>query len=251
MTPAFFLAHGSPVMVLESTEYTRKLKSIAQKIRKPDAILIISAHWLTNGTYVNTTSKPKTIHDFYGFPAPLYDIEYNCPGSPEFAELIRIMMTEYSIEEDEQRGLDHGAWQLLIKIYPKADIPVFQMSIDQTISTEKASEMGIALRFLRERNVLVIGSGNIVHNLSLLDWENRYREYEWSVGFEREVIENLEHVEKLHTLGKPKTIQNPTNEHFLPLLYILGLKKNQEKVQVLHKGIEYGGISMLSIQVGE
>lgn len=256
--PALFIGHGSPMNVIEDNQYTQAWQAITQKIAKPKAILVVSAHWYTRGTGVTGMVQPKTIHDFGGFPQALYDIEYPAPGDPELAERIKTLLSPVSVIVDHsQWGLDHGAWCLLVKMYPQADIPVLQLSLDGTQPASYHYELGKKLAQLREEGVLIIGSGNVVHNLRMADWHNTQGPYDWAERFNQLVKTNLTYSgdEQLHPLVNYEQDPDakfavPTSEHYLPLLYVLGAWDKQEDISVIVDGIEMRSLSMMSIQVG-
>lgn len=252
--PAFFIGHGNPMNALYDNAFTKKLNTIRLKIDKPRAILIVSAHWLTKGTYVSTNPKPKTIYDFGGFPEELYKVKYEPEGAPEIANDIRKNVNFANILEDQLMGLDHGAWTILKHIYPAADIPAFQLSIDYSKPPEHHFELAKQLNYLRTKGVIIIGSGNIVHNLGMVDFYNPNNVYDWAEEFDTAVNnllnkgdnEALIHYQKL---GKCAELSVPTNDHYLPMLYILGLKNNGEQVSTIYESLEMGSLSMRSFMI--
>ena len=256
--PAMFIGHGSPMNVIEDNQYTQAWQKMVQALPKPKAILVISAHWFTRGTAVTGMSKPKTIHDFGGFPQELYDIHYPAPGDPVLASKIKSMLSPVPIIVDKsQWGLDHGAWCLLVKMYPQADIPVLQLSLDGTQPADYHYEIGQKLAQLRDEGVLIIGSGNVVHNLRMADWHQSTAPYDWADRFNLFVRDNLTYAgsEQSHPLvnyeqNSDAEFAVPTPEHYLPLLYILGLWNKQEAINITVDGIEMSSLSMMSIQVG-
>ncbi|CAK9883904.1 MAG: 4,5-DOPA dioxygenase extradiol [Candidatus Erwinia impunctatus] len=256
--PALFLGHGSPMNVLESNRYTETWQAQAALLPRPRAIVAISAHWYTRGTAVTAMAQPRTIHDFGGFPQALFDTQYPAPGSPELAEEIAELLAPVHVERNQSWGLDHGAWGTLIKMYPQADIPVVQLSIDGTQSPLWHFSMGRKLSALRDKGVLIVASGNVVHNLRQIRWQDEGEPYPWAQAFNQYVSENLgwQGEAEQHPLinfmaHEGAALSHPTPEHYLPLLYILGARRQDEPVTTLIDGLEMGAISMLSVRVGE
>ncbi|WP_442959024.1 4,5-DOPA dioxygenase extradiol, partial [Providencia sp. PROV112] len=202
--PAIFIGHGSPMNAIEDNPYTQAWENLGKALSRPRAILVISAHWYTRGTAVTSMLKPKTIHDFGGFPEALYQIEYPAPGSPELAQQVVSLLAPEPIYLDEQEwGLDHGTWEILLRMYPEADIPVIQLSIDGSKPATWHYELGKKLSVLREKGVLIMGSGNVVHNLRAMNWQNSHAEpYPWAISFEKFVYDNLQSHETPHPLTK-------------------------------------------------
>lgn len=257
LMPALFVGHGSPMNVLEDNKYTRLWTTLGETLPKPKAILVISAHWYTQGTYITAMTHPKTIHDFYGFPPELYQIEYPAKGSIGLVALIEDLIDPMKLKLDmEQWGFDHGSWGILEKMYPNANIPVVQLSIDANQSPQWHYEFGKELVELRREGVLVIGSGNIVHNLRMMDWQNDQAEpYSWALSFSETVERCLQSdkvPEALFTILSTQEGQlaHPTAEHFLPALYLLGLKQPDEKVTLLNNDIINKSLSMMTFQIG-
>ncbi len=254
--PALFVGHGSPTNAVETNPYTRSLTALGQTLPRPRAILVVSAHWLTNGTAVGVAAKPETIHDFYGFPDELYSILYPCPGAPELAEAAAGLVESVPVRKDDRMGLDHGAWSVLKHMYPGADIPAFQLSIDAAKPPDVHYKLGGELRALRSRGVLVIGSGNLVHNLRELNWEEEEATpFDWAAEFDDFVRKNV--LEKNHaallkyaSLGSLARRAHPTNDHYLPLMYFLGLQEKGEEPRFTFEGFQYGSVSMRCIAVG-
>jgi 4,5-DOPA dioxygenase extradiol len=247
--PVLFIGHGSPMNIVNTNAYTRSLKFIATTIPKPDAIFVVSAHWLTRGTFVCTADKPKQIYDFYGFPEQLYTVKYHPAGAPKVAESILHELPSENILPDTDWGIDHASWAVLVHMYPKADIPVFEMSLDVTKGEQEHYALAKKLSFLRRQNVLVIGSGNIVHNLSRIEYEEDAKPYPWASEFDlyvkeallQEDIERLVRYKELSPLGK---IAVPTNDHYLPMLYSTALRKEGEQIDFFHESIQNASISM-------
>lgn len=226
--PVLFLGHGSPMNAIAENNFTKKLNKLAQEIPIPKAILIISAHWETKGSWLTGMEKPKTIHDFYGFPKSLYEVQYPAPGSPELVSKIQREIKTPSIHNDQnQWGLDHGTWSVLRHIYPNANIPIVQLSIDKTKPFEYHYELGQQISFLREQGVLIMGSGNIVHNLKKISWQEDAPIHGWAFEFDQWVKKraqerDFESLVKKATNTKAGQLSIPTPEHYLPLLYVLG-----------------------------
>lgn len=254
--PALFLGHGSPMNVLEENSHTLAWRALGKAIPSPKAILAISAHWYTRGTAVTAMGKPRTIHDFGGFPQALFDTQYPAPGSPELAEQIQQLLKPAEVMADTREwGLDHGAWGVLIKMYPDADIPVVQLSVDGTQPAAYHYELGRKLAVLREQGVLIVASGNVVHNLRMVNWKGEASPYPWAESFEQYVRDNLDYQGDNHPLvhfmdHEGAALSNPTPEHFLPLLYILGTWDGKEAISLPTEGIEMGSLSMLSVRLG-
>ncbi|MFP9229086.1 4,5-DOPA-extradiol-dioxygenase [Pectobacterium cacticida] len=254
--PALFLGHGSPMNVLESNVYTQTWQALSETLPRPKAIIAVSAHWYTRGTAVTAMENPRTIHDFGGFPQALFDTQYPAPGSPELAERIQQVLAPYPVTADRgQWGLDHGAWGVLIKMYPNADIPVVQLSIDGTQPAAYHYELGRKLSVLRDAGIMIVASGNVVHNLRMVKWDGDAVPYPWAVSFNQFVRDNLAYQGDNHPLVNfmqhdGAALSNPTPEHYLPLLYVLGSWDGKEPITVPVDGIEMGSLSMLSVQVG-
>lgn len=253
--PALFLGHGSPMNVLEENRYTRVWQQLGRDLPRPRAILAISAHWYTRGTRVTAMEQPRTIHDFGGFPQALFDVRYPAPGSPALAQRVTELLP--AAEKDESWGFDHGSWGLLAKIYPEADIPLVQLSVDSTRPAAWHFEAGGKLAALRDEGILLVASGNVVHNLRKLQWQGSAPAYPWAEAFNQYVRDNLhsdapaaDHPLVNYQQHPDAALSHPTAEHYLPLLYILGARAAGEAVSVPVEGMEMGAISMLSAQVG-
>ena len=246
--PTLFIGHGSPMNGVEDNEFARAWHNLASEIPKPDLILSISAHWVTKGTRITSNNKLKTIHDFYGFPQELYNIEYPAFGAPKFAEKITEQVNEFKITLDNKWGLDHGTWIVLRRMYPKAQIPVIQLSLDYTKPPNEHFELGKELKKLRNQGVLILGSGNIVHNLGMM---NPYTHipFEWAVKYD-ELIKNLIEQKDYFSIinyqkfGEIAQLSIPTNEHYLPLLYILAASDKKDSLSFRCDEIIYGSVSM-------
>jgi 4,5-DOPA dioxygenase extradiol len=254
--PALFVGHGNPMNAIEETVYAAAWREAAATIPRPKAILCISAHWETEGTFVTAMDQPKTIHDFYGFPDELFRVNYPAPGSKALAERVCSLCRSTAVRLDDgySWGLDHGAWSVLRRMYPEADIPTVQLSLDRSQFPRFHYELGRELLALRQEGVLIIGSGNIVHNLRLLQW-NAAEPYPWAREFDRmaaELIQAGRHDQLVDykSLGEAARLSIPTNEHYLPLLYILALQQAAEPVSFFTEGLPLGSISMRSVRIG-
>jgi len=256
LMPAIFFGHGNPMNALSKNVYTDGWVSIGKSIPRPKAVLAVSAHWYIPACAVTANLTPRTIHDFGGFPRELYQVEYSAPGSPELALRVKELLAPVFIGLDESWGLDHGTWSVLTHVFPSADIPVVQLSIDETQPPVFHYEIGKRLSSLREEGVLVIGSGNIVHNLSAYVWGNfGVHPFDWALRFEKNVRELLlkgddAQVVAYEGLGPDAMLSVPTPEHYLPLLYVLGLRKKNEQISFPIQGVDGGSVSMLAVQIG-
>lgn len=248
--PVLFVGHGSPMNAIEDNTYTRGWKEMAKKIPKPKAILSISAHWYTKGTRIMNEENPKTIYDMYGFPKKLYEITYNTPGNPKLAEDAKKLITKESTF-DNSWGIDHGTWSVLVHMYPERDIPVFQISIDTAAPPEVHYQIGQELKPLRDEGVLLFGTGNIVHNLRLVDWGKADKGFDWAYEFDDFIKENIqngnhEEIMNYQRLGETAKLAVPIPDHFNPILYILGASDKEDKVSVYNNSCMMGSLSMTS-----
>lgn len=256
LMPAIFFGHGNPMNAISKNAYTDAWASIGESIPRPKAVLSVSAHWYIPACAVTANLMPRTIHDFGGFPRELYQVEYPAPGSLELARRVKELIAPVSASLDESWGLDHGTWAVLTHVFPGADVPVVELSIDERHPPSFHYEMGKRLAPLREEGVLVIGSGNIVHNLHAYAWGMReVQPFDWAVRFENHVRELLikghdAPVVDYERLGRDAMLSVPTPDHYLPLLYVLGLRKDREKVSFPVQGVDGGSVSMLAVQVG-
>lgn len=251
--PVLFVGHGSPMNAIEDNEFSRAWAALGSAAPRPRAILCISAHWETDGTRVTAMPKPKTIHDFGGFPSELYNKQYPADGSPAWAQTTCETIHSAHIEPDLTWGLDHGTWSVLCRMFPAADIPVFQLSLDRKLTPRRHYELGRELAPLREKGLLIIGSGNIVHNLSMLQWTDK--PYDWAVEFDataKALIEKQDHDALIHydRLGSQAALAIPTNEHYLPMLYTLGLQDKNESLTFFTEKVVLGSISMRGFKIG-
>lgn len=247
--PVMFVGHGSPMNIIENNHFTNGWFQKAKEIPKPRAILCISAHWFTRGQYVSTTAAPETIYDFYGFPDELYQITYPAPGAPEIAWHTANLLGFETIK-DSGRGLDHGTWCVLNAMYPKADIPVFQVSVNQMNTPRQSFQAGQKLHTLRDKDILIIGSGDVVHNLNLINWEMEGG-YRWADSFDQYIKEalvthNLESVFNYQQAGKDEQNAFYYRDHFDPLLYCLGAVSDTDIVEVFNDERVFGSLSMTS-----
>jgi 4,5-DOPA dioxygenase extradiol len=254
--PAVFFGHGNPMNALLGNSYTDGWRRIGQEIGKPKAVLSISAHWFVPETGVTVMTAPRTIHDFGGFPRELYQVQYPAPGDPELARRVQALLAPLPVRLDESWGLDHGTWSVLAHVYPQADVPVVQLSIDATRPASFHFELGRRLAPLREEGVLILGSGNLVHNLRTYAWGRPLPEpYDWAVRFEaiaRDMMAAGEFAPLVDyaALGHDAMLSVPTPDHYLPLLYVLAARQRGEHIGFPVEGIEGGSISMLSVRVG-
>ena len=252
--PALFVGHGSPMNAIEDNEFSRAWIEAGKTLPKPTAILCVSAHWETRGTFVTVMEQPKTIHDFGGFPRALYEYQYPAPGSPDLARLTQATALTVKIGLDQTWGLDHGTWSVLCQMFPNADIPVVQLSLDHFQPPEFHYALGKELRALRNKSVLIVGSGNIVHNLGMVNFDDD-QPYDWASEFD-ETIKRLilsgDHNSIVHyeNLGRAAHLSIPTNEHYLPLLYVLALQDKGEALRFFADRVTFGSLSMRSVWIG-
>lgn len=255
-TPVLFLGHGSPMNAIEDNNFVKEFKKQGQKLEKPKAIIVISAHWETKGTFVTAMQNPKTIHDFGGFPEALYQVEYPAPGNPGLAkEVSEIVQPKNTVQLDDKWGLDHGSWSVVKHLYPDADVPVIQLSIDYRQNAQYHYELAQQLKSLRHKGILIIGSGNMVHNLREIAWNkmNENYGYDWAIeadnkmkqwlksGNDKELINYKKH-------GKAFEKAIPTPEHFLPLIYTLGLKDQKDDINLFNDQHLAGSLTMTSVK---
>ena len=255
--PVLFLGHGSPMNAIEENEFVKSFRSLGQTITKPNAILCVSAHWETRGTFVTAMEKPKTIHDFGGFPQELFDVQYPAPGSPDLAREIKSLIKKTEVGLDDKWGLDHGAWSVVKHMYPNADVPVIQLSLDYTQTPQHHYELAKELKSLRKKGVLVIGSGNMVHNLGLVAWDRLNQQYafDWATEanekMKKHIISgNHQKLINFRSEGKAFDLAIPTAEHYLPLIYILAMQEESEKVSLFNDKAVAGSLTMTSVKIG-
>ena len=254
--PAIFFGHGNPMNALAQNDWTDGWHTIGQAIPRPPAVLCISAHWYLPASLVTGSSAPRTIHDFGGFPRELYEVRYPAPGDPKLAQRVQNLLAPVSADLDERWGLDHGTWSVLCHVFPEADVPVIQLSIDETQPAEFHYETAKRLTGLRDEGVLIVGSGNLVHNLHAYAWGRQQVEpLDWAVRFEeraRELLLTGHHdpLVEYDTLGRDATLSVPTPDHYLPLLYVIAQQREGDEVSFPVEGFDGGSISMLSVKIG-
>ncbi|MEL1247746.1 4,5-DOPA dioxygenase extradiol [Flavobacterium helocola] len=256
--PVLFIGHGSPMNAIEDNEFSQRWHQMGKEIPTPKAVVVISAHWLTKGTLVTAMPNPKTIHDFGGFPQALFEVQYPAPGSPELASEIQKLITNPAVELDHDWGLDHGTWSVVKHMYPDADIPVLQLSIDYYKPAAYHYELAKQLLSLRKKGVLIIGSGNMVHNLRMVAWDKLNEPeygFDWALemndifknkisnGFHKELIQ-------YEKLNKSATLAIPSPDHYYPLLYILALQADNDKVEFFNDKAVGGSLTMTSVKIG-
>ena len=254
--PVLFIGHGSPMNGIEENEFVANWRNIAKGLKsKPKAILCISAHWETKGTQLTAMDNPKTIHDFGGFPRELFEVQYPAPGSPDLAKQVQEIIKPTQAILDHGWGLDHGAWTILRPMFPDADIPIIQMSLDYTLSPEKHIDLAKQLDILRSKGVLIVGSGNIVHNLRTIDWRNPQGGYDWAIeannGLKNMIDKNdLTSLSKAFNLSQAYRLAIPTLDHYLPLLYTTALRGKNDHVEFFNDATVMGSISMTCLKIG-
>jgi 4,5-DOPA dioxygenase extradiol len=254
--PAIFFGHGNPMNAVLNNHYTEAWRRLGQEMPRPTAILSISAHWFVPETGVTIATAPRTIHDFGGFPRELYQVQYPAPGDPALARRVQKMLAPLAVKLDESWGLDHGTWSVLRHVYPDADIPVVQLSIDEAKPASYHFEIGKRLAPLRDDGVLIAGSGNLVHNLHAYAWGRHMADpYDWAVRFENTakgamLAGEFKPLIDYETLGLDAALSIPTPDHYLPLLYVIAARQQGESVRFPVAGIDGGSVSMLAVQIG-
>jgi len=254
--PSIFIGHGNPMNAVTDNSYTEAWKHIGRQIPRPKAILAISAHWYVPQTAVTINAAPRTIHDFGGFPPELYQVRYPAPGDPDLAHRVQQLLSPLAVGLDDSWGLDHGTWSVLCRAYPDADIPVVQLSIDETRPAAFHFEIGRKLAPLRDEGILIFGSGNLVHNLHAYAWGRHVPQpFDWAGRFEaaaRKLIlaGDYQPLIDYESLGRDAAMSVPTPEHYLPLLYVLGSGREGETIRFPVEGVDGGSISMLAVQIG-
>jgi 4,5-DOPA dioxygenase extradiol len=259
LMPVLFVGHGSPMNGIEDNEFSERWKQMGKEIPKPAAVLVISAHWFSKGTRITAMDFPETIHDFGGFPQELFDVKYPAPGNPELAKETASLLHSVHVELDHDWGLDHGAWTVVRRMYPDANIPVLQLSIDYTKGPQFHFDLAKELYELRKKGVLIIGSGNMVHNLRMVSWEKINEAgygYDWALTMNdkfKHLISEGDHQPLINyeSLGAESRLAIPTPEHYLPLLYSLGLKGNKDQVSFFNDKAVAGSLTMTSVKIGE
>ena len=256
--PVLFIGHGSPMNGIEDTAFSRRWSQMAKEIPTPKAVLVVSAHWFTKGTKITAMDFPKTIHDFGGFPQELFDVQYPAPGNPVLAKETAELLHSAHVEFDHDWGLDHGAWTIIRHMYPEANIPVLQLSIDYTKGPQYHYDLAKELNALRKKGVLIIGSGNMVHNLKMVAWDRlndpEYA-YDWAIQMNnkfKELIQAGDHKPLINysSLGKEAMLAIPTPEHYLPLMYTLGLKSSKDDISFFNDKAVGGSLTMTSVKIG-
>jgi 4,5-DOPA dioxygenase extradiol len=252
--PAVFFGHGNPMNALEPNGFTQAWQQIGNSTPRPSAILAVSAHWTIDGTAVTAMESPRTIHDFGGFPRALFEFQYPAPGSPALARRVRDLLAPLEVRLDQDWGLDHGVWSVLAHAFPRADVSVVQLSIDATQPAAFHYQLGKALAPLRDEGVLIIGSGNVVHNLATIKWGEDVPAYDWAVRFNarvRDCLERRDHAPLINyeNLGADARLAVPTPEHYLPLLYVIAQQGERESITFACDGIQNASISMLTVVV--
>ena len=256
--PVLFIGHGSPMNGIEDTAFSRRWSQMAKEIPTPKAVLVVSAHWFTKGTKITAMDFPKTIHDFGGFPQELFDVQYPAPGNPVLAKETAELLHSAHVEFDHDWGLDHGAWTIIRHMYPEANIPVLQLSIDYTKGPQYHYDLAKELNALRKKGVLIIGSGNMVHNLRMVAWDrlnDHEYAYDWAIQMNnkfKELIQAGDHKPLINysSLGKEAMLAIPTPEHYLPLMYTLGLKSSKDDISFFNDKAVGGSLTMTSVKIG-
>lgn len=255
--PVLFLGHGSPMNAIEENEFVSGFRNVAQTIPKPNAILCVSAHWETKGTFVTAMQNPPTIHDFGGFPKALFDVQYPAPGSPDLAKETQSLITKTEVGLDDKWGLDHGAWSVIKHLYPTADIPVIQLSLDYSKTPQYHYELAQEIKSLREKGVLIIGSGNMVHNLRMVEWRrlNDTFGFDWAVEANEQMKSHIlsgdhQPLIDFRSQGRAWDLAIPTPEHYLPLLYSMALREESDSVSLFNDQPVAGSLTMTSVKIG-
>lgn len=254
--PVLFIGHGSPMNAIDVNAYTKRLQRLGEEIPRPTAILVVSAHWMTEGSWVTAMPQPKTIHDFYGFPQALFDVRYPAPGSPEIAKLVTETVRDPRVIPDsEMWGLDHGTWSILRHLYPEADIPVLQLSLYMEQPPEYHVKLGREIKALRDKGVLILGSGNLVHNLRRIKWEPNATAHEWAVEYDEWLKKKLSErnfdavLNDFHETEAGR-LSVPTLDHYYPLHYVLGASDEKDELAFEYEEMQNGSISMRSLSLG-
>lgn len=253
--PVLFIGHGSPMNAIQQNSFTEALKKTGSKLPIPKAIMVISAHWLTKGTFVTASAKPEVIYDFYGFPKEMYEVKYPAPGAPEYATFTTEIQKEKIIMPDHEWGIDHGAWTVLMHMFPAANIPVYQLSIDYKNTMEQHYELASMLKTLRKKGVLIIGSGNITHNLGRIDWNINATPFDWAEEFDHKIKTNIlsgnhQEIVQYEKWGNIARLSHPSNDHYIPLLYSAGLADKSDPVEFIYEGFHHASLSMRCIKFG-
>lgn len=246
--PVLFVGHGSPMNAVENNKYTEKWRQLGQQLPRPQSILMVSAHWYTSGTRITDVKAPKMVYDMYGFPEELYRVQYPVPGSPELAHRVQSLLAPTPVQVDNSWGLDHGAWSVLCRMFPQADIPVVQLSVDGSAPADAHFQIGRTLATLRDEGVLILGSGNVVHNLARIDW-NLDGGFPWAEEFDAYICESIEQKRyrdavDYHKAGQSAKMAVSYPDHFFPLLYVLGAASQQDRLTVFNRDCQMGSLSM-------
>ncbi|WP_082213913.1 4,5-DOPA-extradiol-dioxygenase [Dyadobacter psychrophilus] len=258
LMPVLFIGHGSPMNGIEDTAFSRRWAQMAKEIPTPAAVLVVSAHWFTNGTKITAMDFPETIHDFGGFPPALFAVQYPAPGNPALAKETAGLIRSAKVELNHDWGLDHGTWTVVRHMYPEAEIPVLQLSIDYTKGPQYHYDLARELMALRKKGVLIIGSGNMVHNLRMVAWDKLSVQgygYDWALQINEQfktLIQENDHKPLINysQLGREAALAIPTPEHYLPLMYTLGLKAGKEPVSFFNDQAVGGSLTMTSVKIG-
>lgn len=256
LMPAIFFGHGNPMNAVRRNSYTESWERIGARAGKPKGILSISAHWYVHGTGVTVSTSPRTIHDFGGFPPELFRVQYPAPGDPQLARRVQRLLTPLPVTLDNSWGLDHGTWSVLVHAFPKADVPVVQLSLNESEPASFHFDLGKRLAPLRDEGILIVGSGNLVHNLHTYAWGRHMPEpYEWAVKFEMEarqimLADDFKSLINYESLGPEAKLSVPTPDHYLPLLYVIATRQPGESIAFPVEGVDGGSISMLAVRVG-
>ncbi len=255
--PLLFIGHGNPMNAIEENEFVQGFRNVGNEIQKPKAILCISAHWETKGTYVTAMENPRTIHDFGGFPKKLFEVQYPAPGSPELAHEVKNIVQKTEVELDEKWGLDHGTWSVIKHLYPEADVPVVQLSLDYTKPAQYHFELAKELSILRRKGILIVGSGNVVHNLGIVEWDRLSGgpfAFDWATEANEKMKsfilnESFQSLIDYEKQGRAFNLSIPTPEHYLPIIYILALKDKNDRTTFFNDQIVGGALSMTSVKL--
>ncbi len=248
--PVIFIGHGSPMNAIDDNRFVRQWIRLGESLPRPSVIVSVSAHWFTNGTKIMTTEEPRMVYDMYGFPKELYEIKYSVKGSLKTADMIKKSISR-NVDEDNSWGIDHGTWSVLCRMYPKADIPVVQLSVDANATTQEHYKMGQELKGLRDQGALLLGSGNIVHNLARVNWDMEENGYSWAQNFDQYIHDSImaydhDAVIKYQLAGGSASLAVPSMDHFAPLFYVLGASETSDHVEVINKSCDLGSLSMTS-----
>jgi 4,5-DOPA dioxygenase extradiol len=254
LMPVLFIGHGSPMNAIADNDFTRALRKLGGELPRPRSIMVVSAHWHTKSPLVNSAKNPEQIYDFFGFPPELYAVKYPCPGAPDDAQLVA-RTTKYLVNGTSEWGIDHAAWAVLAHLYPEADVPVFEIGIDPLMDPRSHYELGRRLASLRRSGILVIGSGNMVHNLRMMEYDTEAEPHDWAVEIDRKLASLIlsgDHgtLISYREMGRNMSLAAPESDHFIPMLYALALQEDTDRVTFFHEGIQNGTVSMRSFVIG-